>query len=129
MSKKICTISKANKRAEGDRDDMIIKVQNENTQLIRECNTLREERQELKDHVFINRVISVCKFGARALDSNEGNPGLLRALRGKGPNQGLRGGGETGKSRRGQIRRKRPQEMADSLSIVRLGQVKLLSLM
>lgn len=44
MSKKICTISKANKRAEGDRDDMILKVQNENTQLIRECNTLREER-------------------------------------------------------------------------------------
>ena len=50
LSKKITTVVKLNKQIEGDRDDMIIKVQNENTCLIRECNTLREEKQKLKDH-------------------------------------------------------------------------------
>ena len=47
MSKKIQTISKLNKQTELDRDDVVIRVQNENTHLIRECNTLREERKNL----------------------------------------------------------------------------------
>ena len=46
MSKKILTISKLNKQTESDRDDIVIRVQNENTHLIKECNKLREERKQ-----------------------------------------------------------------------------------
>ncbi|KAL4489496.1 hypothetical protein ABPG72_002792 [Tetrahymena utriculariae] len=51
MSKKIQTISKLNRQTEIDRDDVVIRVQNENTHLIRECNTLREEKKNLKEHL------------------------------------------------------------------------------
>ena len=51
MSKKIQTISRLNKQSELDRDDVVIRVQNENTHLIRECNTLREERKQNKEHL------------------------------------------------------------------------------
>lgn len=51
MSKKIQTISRLNKQTELDRDDIVIRVQNENTNLIKECNTLREERKNLKEHL------------------------------------------------------------------------------
>lgn len=47
MSKKISTISRLNKQSETDRDEIVVRVQNENTHLIRECNTLREERKSL----------------------------------------------------------------------------------
>ncbi|EGR28053.1 WD repeat protein [Ichthyophthirius multifiliis] len=46
MSKKIQTISNLNKQTENDRDDVVIRVQNENTHLIKECNKLREERKQ-----------------------------------------------------------------------------------
>lgn len=51
LSKKIHAVSKLNKQNEEDRDDLILRVQNENTNLIRECNTLREEKRNLKEHV------------------------------------------------------------------------------
>jgi hypothetical protein len=51
LSKKIHAVSNLNKQNEEDRDDLILRVQNENTNLIRECNTLREEKRGLKEHV------------------------------------------------------------------------------
>lgn len=51
MSKKIGTISRLNKQSELDKDDVVIRVQNENTSLIRECNTLREERKKNTEHL------------------------------------------------------------------------------
>lgn len=51
MSKKIQTISKLNKQTEVDRDDVVMRVQNENTHLIKECNILREEKKNLKEHL------------------------------------------------------------------------------
>lgn len=51
LSKKISTVSRLNKQNEEDRDDLILRVQNENTNLIKECNSLREEKKELKEHV------------------------------------------------------------------------------
>ncbi len=50
LSKKIQTVGRLNKQNEEDRNDLISRVQNENTALIRECNTLREERRNLKEH-------------------------------------------------------------------------------
>lgn len=45
MSKKIQTISRLNKQTENERDDVVIRVQNENTQLIKECNSLTAEKK------------------------------------------------------------------------------------
>ena len=50
LSKKIATVSRLNKQNEQDRDDLILRVQYENTNLIKECNTLREEKKNLKEH-------------------------------------------------------------------------------
>lgn len=50
LSKKISAVSKLNRQNEDDRDELILRVQNENTSLIRECNTLREEKKGLKEH-------------------------------------------------------------------------------
>lgn len=50
LSKKIVTVGRLNNQNEEDRNDVIGRVQNENTSLIRECNTLREERRNLKEH-------------------------------------------------------------------------------
>lgn len=38
-----------NKRIEGDRDEIFLKIQNENTNLIIECNRLRKLRHEIKN--------------------------------------------------------------------------------
>jgi len=49
MSKKIRKIEKTNKLVESDKEHIISKVQNENTTLIKECNTLREERKKNRE--------------------------------------------------------------------------------
>lgn len=48
MSKKLITMTKVNKRIEGDRDEIFLKIQNENTNLIIECNRLRKEKHHIK---------------------------------------------------------------------------------
>lgn len=42
-------MSELNKNTEKDRDNIVLRVQTENTNLIKECNTLREERKNLKE--------------------------------------------------------------------------------
>lgn len=49
MSKKLITMTKVNKRIEGDRDEIFLKIQNENTNLIIECNRLRKEKHLIKN--------------------------------------------------------------------------------
>lgn len=49
MSKKLITMTKVNKRIENDRDEIFLKIQNENTNLIIECNRLRKEKHLIKN--------------------------------------------------------------------------------
>lgn len=49
MSKKLITMTKVNKRIENDRDEIFLKIQNENTNLIIECNRLRKEKHFIKN--------------------------------------------------------------------------------
>lgn len=51
MVEKITTVIKDKNISENDRETLILKMQNENTDLIKECNILREEKKDLKDHV------------------------------------------------------------------------------
>lgn len=51
MSKKLIQLTSVNKRIESDRDDVYIRIQNENTNLIKECNLLRKEKHNLKNKV------------------------------------------------------------------------------
>lgn len=53
MSKKLNSLTQVNKRVESDRDEIFIRIQNENTNLIRECNLKRKEKQTLKNKVKI----------------------------------------------------------------------------
>ena len=54
MSKKLNSLTQVNKRVESDRDEIFIRIQNENTNLIRECNLKRKEKQTLKNKVHSN---------------------------------------------------------------------------
>lgn len=51
MNKKLLSISKFNERAEDEREDAHIRIQNENTNLINECNFLRKEKHVLTSKV------------------------------------------------------------------------------
>ena len=51
LSKKLATITIVNKRGESERDDAYLRVQIENTNLIKECNLLRKTKQILKGSV------------------------------------------------------------------------------
>lgn len=51
MNNKLNSISKFNERAEDDREEAYIRIQNENTNLINECNFLRKEK-----HIITNKV-------------------------------------------------------------------------
>jgi hypothetical protein len=51
MNKKLLSISKFNERAEDEREDAHIRIQNENTNLINECNFLRKEK-----HILTNKI-------------------------------------------------------------------------
>lgn len=51
LNKKIQTISRLNKQNEDERDGIVVRVQSENTHLIKECNTLREEKKNLKENL------------------------------------------------------------------------------
>ena len=53
LSKKYVHINKVNKSVERDRDDLFLKIQNENTNLIKECNNLRKEKQAFKLKVIL----------------------------------------------------------------------------
>eukprot|EP00828_Plagiopyla_frontata_P042061 TRINITY_DN6187_c0_g1_i5.p1 TRINITY_DN6187_c0_g1~~TRINITY_DN6187_c0_g1_i5.p1 ORF type:complete len:477 (-),score=71.57 TRINITY_DN6187_c0_g1_i5:94-1524(-) len=49
MQKKLIQITQVNKRIENDRDDVFLRIQNENTHLIKECNELRKKKYVLKE--------------------------------------------------------------------------------
>jgi hypothetical protein len=50
MSKKAAQLTTVNKVKEKEKDDIVIRVMNENTNLINECNSLREEKKRLLEH-------------------------------------------------------------------------------
>lgn len=52
MNKKLLSVAKFNERGEKERQDAQIRIQNENTNLINECNFLRKEK-----HIIQNKVL------------------------------------------------------------------------
>ncbi|CAK65030.1 unnamed protein product (macronuclear) [Paramecium tetraurelia] len=51
LSKKINTITRTSKAADEDKTSLIIRVQKENTNLVKSCNELREQRANLISHL------------------------------------------------------------------------------
>lgn len=54
MNKKLMALKDTNNRGENDRSELLIRIQNENTNLINECNYLRQEK-----HILSNKVIAI----------------------------------------------------------------------
>jgi len=53
MNKKLLSVSKFNENAEEEREGTYIRIQNENTNLINECNFLRKEKHLIQNKVTI----------------------------------------------------------------------------
>jgi len=55
MNKKLLSVSKFNENAEDEREGTYIRIQNENTNLINECNFLRKEKHLIQNKVIFSK--------------------------------------------------------------------------
>jgi len=96
MNKKLLSVSKFNENAEDEREGTYIRIQNENTNLINECNFLRKEK-----HLIQNK-IGMLEKQARDL-ARELNDSYLDAYRSKVAKSMNVGGNEHVQNSAGQI--------------------------
>jgi len=96
MNKKLLSVSKFNENAEDEREGTYIRIQNENTNLINECNFLRKEK-----HLIQNK-IGMLEKQARDL-ARELNDSYLDAYRSKVAKSMNVGGNEHVQNSPGQI--------------------------
>jgi hypothetical protein len=87
MNKKLLSVSKFNENAEDEREGTYIRIQNENTNLINECNFLRKEK-----HLIQNK-IGMMEKQARDL-ARDLNDSYLDAYRSKAAKSVKLGGGD-----------------------------------